>query len=372
MRRLLPLLLTALAVSFGFSATAAADEEADAEQRVVIVDFEMVNVDDEVMDQFYGRLRNVLADLEGMRIASGGNVSMSDLLLMVGCDEPTSDCLSMAADFVDGDLLLYGSVQRSDDVHMFSISLFDFAGAEIVKEVSDRTLRGDDQWLAEGIPAVIEHFAFGETASLQVNVSGADDAEVKVNGQVVGAGTTHVEGLAPGEAVVAVTGPDGAEHQERIILRHDHESEVNFSVDPSVADIDRPDGDMSPMLIPGLAASGLGVVGLVIGLVGQSQLSGAESEANTLVSGRSAIEADQLSRAQQLQNDMNTANTMRIAGFSAGGLSLIAGGALLYMAFSGDSSQGASDDLAGSSLRLVDVDLSANADGVGAGLRFRF
>lgn len=370
MKRLFLAILTAAAISMGFFGTVSADTGPAKE--VVILRFDTFDVEQAVMDQFYAELHDAIDRQDSMQLADGGDVSMEDLLLMGGCESPSPECLGMLQDFVDGDHLIFGSVQRSDDVHMFSLRMFNFDNQSFTHEISDQTLRGDDSWLTNGIPAVIEHFFFGKTSSLHVAVEGQPQAEVRLNGNPAGQGTLSVDGLAPGEMVVVVSTPDGQEDMQRAILRHDEETRMEFDFEaaeevPGIVDPGTPD---RPSILPGLALVGVGAAGLVVGVIGNSQLTAAEEAAADLVAGRQALDENQLSDAQDLQSDMNTAHTMRVVGFSAGAIGLAAGGAMLFVALTGDSA-GDTDSTAISKLP-VDFSLGLSRDEVSAGFRFDF
>ncbi len=360
MNRLFQAMAIAMCLSVGIHSTAVAEDVPQAD-RVVLVDFDTHDVEAQVMEQFYANLQSIIEDTESLGLEEHGDFSMDDLWLMAGCSDTSAECLGFLSDFVDGDQLLFGAVGYSDGTLSFSMTLFDFEAGENISEISGKTLSGDDAWLAEGIPAVIEHFLFGETASLTVHA--ASDAEVLLDGEVVGSGTANIEGVAPGEATVTVKSDDETQ-EERVILRHEENLELTFDDEPSIADIDDPDYS-TPSLYPGLAAVGVGVLGLGVGVVGQTQLSSARNEAEDRVA-NGVFDGDP-ARAHELQSDMDSANTLRFIGFTGGVVGLAAGGALLFRALTAEP---AGDDLAGSP--SFDLDVGASSDGVNAGFRIDF
>ncbi len=365
MRRLVVACIIFGILTMGSIGLVSAGEAPEADE-VIVVDFSTHDVDEELLEAFYGHLESIIASEDVMSIGETGDVTMDELLLMAGCGSTSPECLSMLGDFVDGDHLLFGSIERSDDVHMFTMTLFDFESGEFVRELTDKTLRGDQAWLDEGMPAVIEHLLYGETATVEVEVAGYDAADVQLNGEAVGTGTLTVDDVAPGEIVAVVTGPDGQEQQERFIVRHDDVHTVEFDFAPAIAEIDDP-GD-APSIVPGLAVGGVGVAGLIVGVVGQTQLSSAEAEANTLVGDNSdAIQEDQLARAQQLDSDMTRGNTMRWLGFGTGVAGLAGGGFLLFQALTSDSPAGGEVADSGPSFEL-----DVSDEGFSAGFRLQY
>lgn len=362
MNRLSQALLFATALLIAFHGTAVADEVPEAD-RVVLVDFELEDVDDQIANEFYGNLRNILADEESFNLAAGGDVSMGDLWLMAGCNSTDADCLSLTQDFVDGDHLLYGSIEYSDGAYSISISLFDFEAQEDAREITAQTVTDDPQWLDEGIPAVIEHFVYGETGAITVQATGAPEAEIAVDGDVIGTGESVTsDQIAPGEALVTATGPDATTKEQRVVVRHEDEAEVTFEFDP-VVDDDIDDLE-TPSPLPGVAATSFGIVGVAVGMVAQTQLSSTRDQVDAQVD--DGVFQGQRSEIDDLQSDMDWANTLRFVGFAGGAVGLAAGGFLLYRSLSADvPAQSAT-------ARSVDLDVGASSDGVNAGFRLRF
>ncbi|TXD37702.1 hypothetical protein FRC98_08420 [Lujinxingia vulgaris] len=337
-----------------------AQDAPDAPAEVVVLRFANSEVDQAVMDRFYTELHDALEATEEMTLAPGGEVTIDDLVMMGGCSTPDAACLAGLQDFVAGERLVYGSIQRSEDVHMFSMYLFDFKTGEFLQRIEEKTLRGDDAWVARGLPAVVEHFVWGESAEVQVEVGGGADVEVRLDGEAVGQGSQTLKDVAPGEAVISARSEDGEQLIERVILRRGENPAVYFTFENAIDEA--PAVASSGSLLPGVGLAALGVAGVVVGVVGQSQLGGLEADAEALVAGRSAISPGQVSRAEELQSQMDRAHTMRVIGFSAGGLALAAGGYLIVRAL------GAADDERDG----LSWDVGVNADSVGASVRLDF
>ncbi|MFU8804781.1 MAG: hypothetical protein ACNA8W_13280 [Bradymonadaceae bacterium] len=324
-------LLIGIALLFGGSAFA---QDGNS---VVVLKFTALDVDQEVMDHFYMELHEHIQAHSEMNVAAGGEVTINDLTVMAGCDEPTTDCLVGLQDFVEGSRLVFGTVHRTNDVYVFDAQMFDFATGEFIREISGVTLQGDQGWIRRGTPAIVEGLLYGDVGELSVEVSGSDSAHVLVNGQERGLAPVTLTGLALGETIVVVRNAEGEEKMERVILRRNRaeELEIVFDSSDSVAEPGAVSGTTNSFLIPAIAVSAVGVAGIVVGFVGQTQLSGLENEANTLVGGRSALNENEVNRAATLQNDMNSAHTLRVLGFSVGGVALAAGAGLFYKAFAG-------------------------------------
>ncbi|TXC78081.1 hypothetical protein FRC91_04955 [Bradymonadales bacterium TMQ1] len=340
--------------------SAYAQEAPSDSAQVVVLRFANSEVDQAVMDRFYTELHDALEATEEMTLAPGGEVTIDDLVMMGGCSTPDEACLAGLQDFVAGERLVYGSIQRSEDVHMFSIYLFDFKTGTFLERIEEKTLRGDDAWVSRGIPAVVEHFVWGESAEVQVQVSGGVDVEVRLDGQVVGQGSQSLDGMAPGEAVISAQSQDGEQRIERVILRRGENPAVYFTFENAIDEA--PAVASRASLLPGVGLAALGVAGVVVGVVGQSQLGGLETDAEALVNGRRALAPGDVSRAEELQSQMDRAHTMRIIGFSAGGLALAAGGYLIVRAMGAEEAE----------RNVLSWDVGVGADSVGASVRLDF
>lgn len=372
MRRFVLVILTSILSLVGGINIAAAEQETDGDdgvEDIVIVEFEVGDVDEDVLDEFYGRLRNAIVEHPTLEIGETGQASMDDLLLMAGCDEPTPDCLDQIGGIVQGRHLLFGAVETTEQGYDISMTLFDFQEQRHRRQIDTAPLRGDREAIMNAIPGVVEHLVYGETAELRVDIQGIPEAEVFVDGKRVGTGPDSFGELAPGQVEVMAVSSDETEKRQQITLRHEQTAEVAFEFEPA---IEAPSGPMaSPRFIPGVAVSAIGVAGAALGAIGQVNLTAANQEAETLIVGdgdeRALGSADDIAAADSLQQDMTQWNTMRWIGFGSGLVGLVGGGFLLYSAFTSDAG---GDEMALGN--RIDVDLAPTSQGVNAGVRIRF
>jgi hypothetical protein len=301
---------------------------------VVVLKFGHSNVDQDLMDHFYLELHQAIRSHATMDIAAGGEVTIDDLLITVGCDEPTPDCLAGLQDFVEGDRIVFGTVSRSGDAHSFSIHLFDFASSAFLYDGKPLLLQGDRAALRRGVGPMVETVLYGEVGQLRVSAEGASSAHVLVNGVERGLAPVTLTELPFGDTEITVRNQDGEERSESVVLRYGRVEEFTARFDAPMRKDLPVAREGNPFLLPAIAVTTLGVAGVVVGLVGQTQLSALESDASSLVAGRTALRQDEVSRAAALQEDMNSAHTLRVVGFSVGGVALAAGAGLFYKALS--------------------------------------
>ncbi|MGM0557348.1 MAG: hypothetical protein ACQEVA_13270 [Myxococcota bacterium] len=341
------ILLTFLLLTLLAAPLAAQEGDADADQgeSVVILQFETFNTEQEVMDVFYSHLHEAIEQKKGMHVKQGGDATIGDLILTAGCDSATPDCLQGLSDFVDGDKLVFGSVQYSDGVHLITIKMFDFSEGAFVQEITDETIEGEPSEIGEDLKAVIEGFIYGDVGQVAVDISGATEAVVLFDGEKRGMAPTKLDGLPLGQHVVTVRAATGQEKSKTVVLRQGRVSKLSFNFDATGDGDDGGQrvskGGTSAYEVPGWAAVGIGVGGLVVGILGTSQLNSAVSETDSIICGDPGrlCAGVEPSRAHQLQSDMDSGRTLQVVGFSMAAVGIGVGSYLLYQTYAGGSAE---------------------------------
>ncbi|MEM1348621.1 MAG: hypothetical protein AAGI01_08710, partial [Myxococcota bacterium] len=154
--------------------------------KVAIVKFEAFNTEPAVVELFQRELQAGIESDESMTVSSGGAISLNDLFLTIGCDDIPTVCLPEVKDFVEGDRIVFGSIQRSEDTHLFTIRVYDFEAADFLFELRDETVQGDLDQLAIAVPALIESLLYGDVGVLRVSTQHNASAEVSLNGELLG------------------------------------------------------------------------------------------------------------------------------------------------------------------------------------------
>lgn len=338
---------------------------------VVVLKFDRFNVPDDVMKTFYDYLNQAVDEHEETHVIPGGAITVQDLVLTAGCDSPTVDCLAGLRDVVDADQIIFGSVQRSDDVYLFTIRNFDFGEGTFVREVTDQTVQGTNDEVKQAIPAIVENFLYGAVGRLTISLTGAKSAEVFINGEKMGLAPTALENLPLGEHVVMLRAEDGTEKSKTVILRHNAAEAVEFSFGAATTEPEpvASSGGMSPVLGwavvgVGLAATGFGVYQtLEVGRIDDDFDALCARPGNVCEGANAALRSpEDAAEADSLQADGSSAKTMQLVGFSVGGAALLTGGYLLYKAYSGDEEATAN----------IEFDIAPTLDGAAAMVRGSF
>ena len=258
------LALTCITMSMVTSQLASA-QQAESSKQVIILKFDTFDVETQVMDTFYFQLDQRINAHEDLKVAPGGDVSISEMIVAVGCDSPTPDCLEQLSGMLDADQLLFGSVQRSEDIHLFTIKLYDFESGEFVAQVEDQTVQGDYADLEKAIPTLIDSLLYGDVGQLQIDINGGDDAAVYFDGEKIGRGTTTLDNLPLGEHVIMVRSSSGDEISKTVLLRREEPSKLLFDFGGGALTDVAPTRARNKFAVPAWTMIGVGIVGLGFG-----------------------------------------------------------------------------------------------------------
>lgn len=113
---------------------------ASAQTRVVVLGVRSVEGDDDFARNLTGALRNEASRVEGWAV-SDREVTLAQMALIHGCDEPNPACMAQIADSLEANRVLYGQVRRTSvgDRYDFSINLhlFNAESDEIEHSIAD-------------------------------------------------------------------------------------------------------------------------------------------------------------------------------------------------------------------------------------------
>lgn len=362
--------------SLCFVSSAFAQDDAS----VVVLRFERFNVNDDAMKAFYSALESTINEHPDLQVKEGGEVTIQDLILTAGCEEPNPECLSGLRDIIDADQIVFGSVQQSDDVYLITIKNFDFAEGRFVREAVDQTVEGSLEEVERALPAIVENFLYGPVGSIEVLVDGAQSPEVLFNGEKMGLAPTTLENLPLGEHVVTLRTDDGEEQTETVVLRHNEPETLQFTFESGLTDTDPvASSDGAPSAVPGWIVVGVGVAAVGFGIFETLQVASVDddfdalcAEEGNVCNGSNAAlgSPEAAARATQLEDDGSTAKTLQLVGFSVGGAALIVGSYLLYRSYSYEGAEVDTD--AGLGFNDLDVRFGPTRDGAAASVGFTF
>jgi hypothetical protein len=347
---------------------------------VVILKFEQMDASAEIVRVLEASLAERIESHDDMYVKKGGEVTIGDLALTAGCDVSSIDCMKSLRDFVDADRVVFGSVQQSDNVYLFSMKMFDFAEGRYVAEMTDQTVEGDVSKVKKVIPALVDNFIYGDVGELVVEVTGADSPDLIFDGEKVGLAPTRLENLPLGEHVVTVKTAEGQEDTRTVVLRADEPVTVSFVFETETP-VTTPDpktdksGD-GPSAVPGWVSIGVGVAGLAVGGFGSFQVVQLENEFDDKVSPQidpsteavradadpASVEAD----ADDIAQRAKTAEMMQWIGYGVGAVGLGVGTFFLIRAAGGGESNPSAQ------ANRVEFGVAPTRGGLAASLQLRF
>lgn len=335
--------VAAASVLFATSSAPAQSEESSDPARsgtsTVILQFDEMNVSQGFMETFYRTLNEEINRQDEMYVVEGGEVTIDELIVTVGCEEPNPECLTGLQEYVEADRIVFGSIQRSGDAYLFSIKLFDFAEERFLREVPEQSVEGEEATVQEAIPAIVESLIYGDTGTLRVTQEGVEDdsARIFVDGKKMGVAPAQLENLPLGQHAVTVRTEDDREKTKLIVLRHDQSQEVQFDFGTTKAGAD--DGRGSPALP--YTVTGVGLAGLAVGIVGHAQNAKfSNREQDLLCAGGGAVCGDGEDPGEVGQRAADTArkveNTALLStvGYSVGLVGIGVGGYMLFQHYS--------------------------------------
>lgn len=376
MRRLLILIILILCSAPALPAFAQDGKQAEdvesAESQVVMLKFMSVDTAPEILEYLSRTLQETIDAHPGMKVASQNDASINEMVLVLGCEADSTDCLSGLSDFIEGDQIAFGSVRQAEGVYLISLKRFDFGSGTFVAEVNDATVQGDPDQIKAGMNRIVETLVFGDVGTLEINASGGSDMQAYLNGENVGAVPLTLEGLPLGEHTVTIQSADGREETRQVTLNRDKVSKVQVNFTGEAPAVASGPGDASGYIVPGWAAVGVGTVGLVAGVISTVQLSSYSSEADTMVCGNALCPQSSASQANRLQTNMDTAYTMSIVGYSVAAVGLAVGGYFLYNGYAGAESDARPDVGSSDDDTEVRFNFAPHADGALVGLGFDF
>jgi len=359
------------------AAVVGAPQSATAQSGIstVVMKFETSGeVPSKVTQSLYRALESSLSETDRMKVTSGGDITIGELAVTVGCDETKASCLTNLKNYVEGDRIVFGEIQKSEDVYLISMKMFDFAEERFVEEVDEQTLEGSPDEVAGIIPAVVDGFLFGDVGTLKVDVSGTSSARVSFDGDSMGPAPTTLENMPLGQHAITVTTGDGSEKSKIVVLERGKTKNVSFQFgEPSGGGI-AGGGTSGPPLASGIAAGGAGLVGVAIAIAGQVQVSNNVSRGNEIMSsdGNYVKPGYTGDDARSVDQGIRTGNTFRIVGASIGAVGLGVGSYLLYRHFSSRPESGPGTSPAEDGGVAEHIRIAPGPEGVHLGVTFDF
>lgn len=197
------LVLLAL-LPFTFTRTAQAQETYD----VAVLNMEGAQLDAAALATLTSVLRDEAAQNKRFNITQTPPVSISEVVVVLGCDPNEMHCLQQVAENLDTRLLIYGTATKNNDIHHLTVEIFDARSARILHAFA-RDFDSNQNLAISFRSEMTSFFAAPRslpTTRLEIssNLAGAD---VRIDDVVVGTTPFERLGLPQGTYQVELSAP---------------------------------------------------------------------------------------------------------------------------------------------------------------------
>jgi hypothetical protein len=185
----------------GFAEPAAAQDSDKVD--VAVLNLEGENVDEQLLKTLTAVLRNEAQKRDDYDV-NQSSINLSEVLVVLGCGTPNPTCLKQAAEQVEAEVLVYGSVEKKDGRYEVEVEVFEASQKEITQRVV-RTLKTGDpvvEFRRQVRRLFTEDSAEDETR-VQIG-SNVEGAKIRIRDTVVGTTPLERKGLPPGRYKIEV------------------------------------------------------------------------------------------------------------------------------------------------------------------------
>ena len=177
-----------------------------SQRSTAVLNIEGSGIDAETTSTLTSIMRNE-AQQTMYQVVNSSPVNLSDIVILLGCDASSVECLSMAATQLEVQILIYGVVTREGSDYRLRVEIFDNTNQKITHRLQKTVTSQDDLLVA--YRRELEKFfkdlrAEQLSASLTIT-SNVRGAMVKLNGEDVGITPFDRTGLKPGVYSIEVS-----------------------------------------------------------------------------------------------------------------------------------------------------------------------
>lgn len=236
--------------------TAAAD---DTEEPVDVAVFELTGdgVDEELLETFSAILRQEAQQHRGYSLANPAAMQRDEIALVVGCDPDEAECLRQMAEYVDGQVLIFGDVERQGSALKLGIDILETqAGQDPVR--FERVIEASGDPVVSFRRNVEEIFSnLGDLAKTHLMVeSPDDDLVIYLDDEEIGRGEVERRGLAPGHYQIRVGDGEERVWDDEVELTPGQLVEIRPEIDESESGQSEIEEEKSAMKVEDSAAVG--------------------------------------------------------------------------------------------------------------------
>lgn len=197
-------LITAAAIS---AAPTAASAQQRAARSMAVLNIEAEGVDREMADTLTSIVRSEAQQTSEYQVVNSTPINLSEIVVLLGCDASSTACLGQAAQQLDAEVLIYGSVREEADLFRLRVEIFDARQQKITHRLQKTIPRDQDMIVAyrrelERFFRRLRQERRRATLVITSNVRGAD---VALNGEPAGTTPFERNDLDPGHYKIDVS-----------------------------------------------------------------------------------------------------------------------------------------------------------------------
>ena len=335
----------ALAVFLGFgivAAASAANAQSPNPYKALVLDVAGEGVEGPVAAEVSAVIRAEVDRNPAYALVKEKSDSLEDLLFGLGCEEPTAECMSVLAEALEVERIIYARLIATDELHDLTVNVFDYANKRVVRRWSKRFT--PDREFTVYFATQMQTFLGGQATPptptrlrVSSNVSGA---MVYVDGVEVGPVPWRSARIAAGKKRVEVRAEGYTYFDKEFELLEGEDRFYNAVLKPLSSVVVQPDPNEVPdfELRGRLITYGYVVLGMGVAILGTGGIFGYMAQRSQDRYDATNIERD----AHELRNrGVNQATTANVL-YGVGGVALAAGGLLIVAGFA-ELDEGESD-----------------------------
>jgi len=203
-------LACALAILFGLlalghSAPARAQDNADATFEIAVFDVVSEGADPKLAKQITQVIKSETRNNPHYKLVKQEDIALLDSLLLVGCEEPSPDCMAMLADTLKAQRLVYGRLVAVSELYDIEVNVYDLKLNKVVKRWNKRFTANTDAigFFVKEMEEFLGDRVRAKPTRLRITANVAD-AYVSLDGQRVGRTPYINEELSPGKHAISV------------------------------------------------------------------------------------------------------------------------------------------------------------------------
>ena len=195
---------------------------------IVVFKLEGDAASDQLRNSLTGAMRDQVQNNPRYQLVNDEPATLSDVIVVLGCDSASTTCLGKAADHFGADYLIFGKFEDASGSNRVSVRLFDPGRGRYVRSFGRvlKQLNPPYQSFREEVDALLKTDSQREKVTSLRVTSNVQGAKVRLNGQLAGKTPMERRGISPGQYRVEVL--RGGYRTWKTVIQLDEGGSVNL------------------------------------------------------------------------------------------------------------------------------------------------